>query len=100
MSLAILYCRQRDREMSAAWPRGVGSVTERIKEQFSLRPCDHDHVIEVQLPLSSSRVVASLDKALYNNYCRLVASNKQQINWEEAKKINRNTWKLATPKWV
>jgi len=30
-------------------------------------------------------VVASLDKAHYNNYLCLVASNKQQIHWEEAK---------------
>jgi len=27
----------------------------------------------------------SLDKAPYHNYVCLVASNKQQINWEEVK---------------
>jgi len=27
-----------------------------------------------------------------------VASNKQQINWEEIKESTRKTWKSATPK--
>jgi len=39
----------------------------------------------VQLPPSSSRDVASLDKALYDDYLCLVALNKQQINWVEVK---------------
>jgi len=29
-------------------------------------------------------VIASLDKALYDNYTCLVSSKKQKINWEEA----------------
>jgi len=38
---------------------------------------DHDRVIYVQLLLLSRHVVASLDKAFYDNYLCLVASNKQ-----------------------
>jgi len=30
-------------------------------------------------------VVASLDKTLYDDYVCLVASNKQQIQWQEVK---------------
>jgi len=55
------------------WPRG-------LKRRFY-----GDRVIQVQLTSSSRCVVASLDKALYNNYLCLVVSNKQQFNWEEVK---------------
>jgi len=40
---------------------------------------------KVQLPPSTRRVVASLDEAHDDNYLCLVASNKQQVNWEEVK---------------
>ena len=35
----------------------------------------------------SGQVVASLEKVLYDDYLSLVASNKQQIQWQEIKKL-------------
>jgi len=37
------------------------------------------------LPFSSHTFVASLDKALYDDYLCFVVSNKQHNNWEEVK---------------
>jgi len=55
-------------------------------------------IIVVKLSPSSRRVVASLDKVLYDNYLCLVASNKQLINWEliNCEKLGKS----ATPKQV
>jgi len=52
-------------------------VTERVKAPFLRRPCDHwsHRVILVQLSPSLRRIVASSDKALYDDYLNLVALN-------------------------
>jgi len=49
---------------------------------------DYDHMIFVQLP-PSLHLLLTLNKTLYDDYLCLVASNKQQINWEEVD----NNWK-------
>jgi len=54
----------------------VGSVAKRVKAPFLWRPCDLDST-----PTFNVHVVASLDKALYDDYLCLVASNKRQIKW-------------------
>jgi len=53
-------------------------VAERVEARFI-----GDRVITIayQLPPSLRRVVASLDKALYDDYLCLVTSNKQKIKW-------------------
>ena len=48
----------------------------------------------------SGLVVASLDKTLYDDYLCLVASNKQQIQWQEFEEIHRNIGSSETPKQV
>jgi len=56
--------------MSAAWPR-------RLKHRFY-----GDRMITTACsPTLVGHVVASLDKALYDDYLCLVALNKQQIQW-------------------
>jgi len=61
-------------------------MTETVKAPFLQRPCDCNRVINVgSTPTLVSLIVASLDKALYDNYLCLMSSNKQQINWEEVK---------------
>jgi len=42
-------------------------------------------------PILVEHVVESLDKALYDDYLCLVASNKQQIKWKEVKKLPKNS---------
>jgi len=49
-------------------------------------------------PTFGTHVVASLDKALYDDYLCLVGSNKQQIKCSQ--RINRKTRKWTTPKRV
>ena len=44
------------------------------------------------------KVVASLDKTLYDDYLCLEASNKQQINGQEFLEIRKNIESLETPK--
>jgi len=46
---------------------------------FLRRPSDHDDVGST--PTLVVHVVASLEKAFYDDYFCLVASNKQQITW-------------------
>ena len=46
-----------------------------------------------RLMVHSSRVVASLDKMLHDNYLCLVESNKQQIEEVRKAKFKRKTWK-------
>ena len=41
-------------------------------------------------------VVASLDKAFYDNYLCIVASNKQQIQWAIIRKNSQEHWKLLS----
>jgi len=62
--------------VSAIAKEKVGSVAKRVKAPFLRRPCDlgSTHTLVAQ-------VIASLDKALYDDYICLVASNKQQIKW-------------------
>jgi len=63
------------------WQRGredIGSSAEMVKVPFYSNR-DYDRIILGQLPPSSRRVVASLDKALYNDYLCLVASNKSKL---------------------
>jgi len=50
-------------------------VVEWVKALFLWQPCDLDST-----PTLIGHV-ASLDKALYDDYLYLVASNKQQILW-------------------
>jgi len=52
----------------------VGSVAERVKKASFFYG---DRVITIVI----GHVVAPLDKALYDDYLCLVASNKQQIKW-------------------
>jgi len=54
---------------------------------------DHVRMIFVQLPPSSRRIVAFIDKTPYGNYLYLVASNKQKISWKKSKSY-KNTWKM------
>jgi len=57
-------------------------------------------MIFVKLPPSLLHIVVPLDnwiyKALWVGYFCLVSLNKLQINWENVKRINWKTWKLAT----
>jgi len=55
-------------------------VAESIEAPFLRRPRDHNRVIR-SIPTLLAHVVASLDKALYDDYLCLVVSNKQQIKW-------------------
>ena len=41
-------------------------------------------------------VVASLDKAFYDDYLCMVASNKQQIRWAIIRKNSQKHWKLQS----
>ena len=53
----------------------LSSVAERVKASFLRRPRSHD----LGFNPHPGHVVASLDKALYDDYLCLVASSKQQI---------------------
>ena len=41
-------------------------------------------------------VIASLDKAFYDDYLCMVASNKQQIRWAIIRKKSQKHWKLQS----
>jgi len=63
----------------------IGSMAKRVKASFLQRPCDHYRLIYVQLSLSLHCFAIGLDRAIYDDYPCLVASNKQKTNWEEVK---------------
>ena len=60
-------------------------MAERVKGLFYDDP---DRMTWVQP--ATGHVVASFDKALYDDYLCLVASNKHKFTWEEAKRQSEN----------
>jgi len=47
----------------------ISSVAERVEPPFLWQPCDHDCMIQVQLPLSPHHVVLRLNHMLYYALC-------------------------------
>ena len=65
---------------SAAWPReGQRSLYHDPDRMI----CVHQH---------PHHIVASLDKRLYNDYLRFVASNQQQIQWTRIRRNFQEHW--------
>jgi len=84
-------------------------LKRRIQDHFDhiIRSCDHDHMIWYNSH-PCRRVVAFLDKSFFpvnlllvrshHAEIRLVAANKQQINWEKVKESTgkRGNWQLLS----
>jgi len=66
-------------DSSAAWPRGI---KRRFYGDYGIRSCDLSSTLTF-----GAHVIASLDKALYDDYLCLVASKKYKIQWYEVKEI-------------
>jgi len=77
-----LYVAEKQR--APAWQTvSSGTEADRVKAPLLWRPWSYDLG---SIPILVAYVVASFDKALYDNYVCLVASNKHQINWKEVKR--------------
>ena len=70
----LIFCRQRGRYCKGV----VFTTTLIVRSKFNPHP---------------GHVVAFLDKAFYEDYLRMVASNKQQIHWAIIRKNPHEHWK-------
>ena len=68
----------------------VGSVAGRVKASFLTL------IARSKFNPHPGHVVASLDKAVYDDYLCMVASNKEQIQWAIIQKNSQEHWKLLS----